>query len=188
MLRARPQESGRMHSTLVIVDMQNDFITGSLASKEAEKVVPKIVERVKSGFYDDIFATRDTHLENYMDTLEGKKLPVPHCIKDTEGWQIQKDIGDALKEADAYVQYIDKYTFGSLLLPTKIKDSTEQIDIVGVCTDICVVSNALSLRMFYPNMLIRVIADECAGVTPELHEAALKVMQSCQIDVVREDA
>ena len=174
-----------MKNALIVIDMQNDFITGPLGSEDAQAIVPAIVKRIRSGFYDDIFATRDTHKDNYMDTLEGQKLPVPHCIKDTEGWQIQKDIRKALDDmnGDSYVQFVDKYTFGSLLLPTKIRDGIEMIDIVGVCTDICVISNALSLRMFYPNMSIRVIANECAGVTPELHEAALKVMQSCQIDI-----
>lgn len=173
---------------LVIVDMQNDFVTGALGSKEAQAAVPNIVDLVETGEYDRIYATLDTHKSNYLETLEGKKLPVPHCIEYTNGWLIQPDILDALQRTETKVEYITKPTFGSFELERCIEwDITGKeddcIDIVGVCTDICVVSNALILRAACPDTTVRVIVNACAGTTPENHKAALAVMKACQIDL-----
>lgn len=177
---------------LVVVDMQNDFITGSLGTPEARAIVPnvkkKIEESVKNG--DLIIYTHDTHFDNYLETREGKKLPVKHCIYNTEGWKIP----DELKVPFTYknVEMVDKFTFGSSHeLPERIKHaglamSCNEIELIGLCTDICVVSNALMLKAhFYESMEISVDATCCAGVTPETHEAALKTMEMCQINVKR---
>lgn len=176
---------------LVVVDMQNDFITGSLGTPEAQAIVPnvkkKIEEAVKDG--DLIIYTRDTHMEDYLETKEGKKLPVEHCVYKTDGWKIQADLLAPPKYENAYI--IDKFTFGSHELPTLIANSElakscSEIELVGLCTDICVVSNALLLKAaFYQTMEISVDATCCAGVTPESHEAALKTMEMCQINVKR---
>lgn len=176
---------------LIVVDMQNDFIDGSLGSKEAQAIVPnvkkKIAEAVKNG--DHIIYTRDTHFEDYLDTKEGKKLPVPHCVYRTNGWKI----ADSLLPPGWYekVYILDKFTFGSKDLPSIIASNEEmlscsEIELLGLCTDICVVSNALMLKShFYQAMEISVDATCCAGVTPESHEAALKTMEMCQINVKR---
>lgn len=165
---------------LIIIDMQNDFVTGSLGTKEAREIVPHIIDRLNEYSKADVIFTRDTHYDNYLNTLEGKKLPVTHCIKCTPGWEIIPEfniIGTVV---------INKNTFGSTYLPTIMEfESLESIELCGVCTDICVISNALLLRAHYPNTKIIVYANCCAGVTPELHEAALKVMESCQINVIR---
>lgn len=162
---------------LIVVDMQNDFIDGTLGTNEAQVIVPIVTRIVDTGKYDKLFFTRDTHDENYFNTLEGKKLPVKHCIKDSHGWQIT----DKLNIDDATI--IDKQTFGydgwSGLL-----DNYDEIDIVGLCTDICVISNALTIRAFYPNKQISIIESATAGTTPENKAAALKVAKSCQIDVI----
>ena len=176
---------------LVVVDMQNDFITGSLGTPEAQAIVPnvkkKINEAVKNG--DLIVYTHDTHFSNYLDTRESKKLPVEHCIFNTEGWKIPEE----LKVPFTYknVVMIDKFTFGSHDLPELLKRndlalSCNEIELIGLCTDICVVSNALMLKAhFYESMEISVDATCCAGVTPETHEAALKTMEMCQINIKR---
>ena len=176
---------------LVVVDMQHDFIDGSLGTKEAQAIMPnvkkKVEEAVKNG--DLIIYTRDTHFGDYLNTREGKKLPVVHCVYDTLGWQIPNEL---LPPSD-YIptEVIDKFTFGSLALPdfiatSELALSCNEIELVGLCTDICVVSNALLLKAhFYNNMDISVDATCCAGVTPETHEAALKTMEMCQINVKR---
>lgn len=165
-----------MKKTLIVVDMQKDFIDGALGSKEAvaivENVKRKIAEYVENG--DEIIFTRDTHQSNYMETNEGKNLPVEHCIEGTEGWMIQKD----LEVPNAI--YIDKPTFGYL----GWKDyNLEQVEMVGLCTDICVVSNALIIKATFPEIEVSVDASCCAGVTPESHEAALTTMKMCQVKV-----
>lgn len=181
-----------MNKILVVVDMQNDFITGSLGTPEAQAIVPnvrkKIREAVKDG--DLIFYTRDTHNPDYLNcTKEGKKLPVEHCIYRTDGWQIPEDLLPPFTYENAWI--LDKYTFGCVDLPSKIKRELEwhicdEIELVGLCTDICVVSNALLLKAaFYEEYEISVDATCCAGVTPETHEAALKTMEMCQINVKR---
>ena len=177
-----------MKKVLIVVDMQNDFITGALGSAEAQTIVPNVVEKVK-GFEGDIYFTRDTHFDDYMNTLEGKKLPVPHCINGTEGWSIIKELSDyAYNRTNEVVSkgIMNKFTFGYKDWRQTFKLDEFEFELCGVCTDICVISNALALRMFYPDSKITVDASCCAGVTPEKHAAALEVMKSCQIDVINE--
>lgn len=170
---------------LIVVDMQNDFIDGALGTKEAVSIVPFVKEKIE-GFEGKVIYTRDTHKESYMETQEGKKLPVPHCIIDTEGW----DICDELSElrCDGIV---DKPTFGSTVLAEKMvaknaKEPIESITLVGLCTDICVISNALLLKASLPEVEICVDARCCAGVTPESHQNALNAMKMCQITIENE--
>lgn len=168
-----------MKKTLIVVDMQNDFIDMALGTKEAVAIVPKVKAKIaqyrENG--DEIIFTRDTHFENYLDTPEGRKLPVPHCIKDTNGWQI----ADGLYVGGSKI--IDKPNFG---WPHWDQESLEAVELVGLCTDICVVSNALIIKAAFPNIPVQVDKSCCAGVTPESHRAALLTMQMCQIDVVGE--
>ena len=163
---------------LIVVDMQKDFITGSLGSELAEKIVPYVVEKVKN-FDGKVIFTRDTHFADYMKTQEGKKLPVEHCIKGTDGWNIPKDI---LRNNN---NVIEKYTFGSVDLFEKLKkiNNIESIELIGLCTDICVVSNALLAKANFPNIQITVDSTCCAGVTPESHNKAIDTMKMCQIDI-----
>lgn len=164
---------------LIVVDMQRDFITGSLGSELAESIVSNVVEKVKK-FDGKIIFTRDTHFDNYMQTQEGRKLPVPHCIKDTEGWQI-------CDELQPYVEtVVDKVTFGSVELPHLLKDYGESIDeivLCGLCTDICVISNAMILKAAFPETKIVVDAKCSAGVTVESHNTALDAMRAVQIEI-----
>jgi nicotinamidase-related amidase len=181
-----------MNKILVVVDMQNDFIDGSLGTKEARAIVPnvkkKIAEAVQNG--DHIVYTRDTHFEDYLNSREGMRLPVKHCIFETPGWEIHKDVLPPENYDRWYV--FNKYTFGYDNLPSVVRTTRElsasdEIELVGLCTDICVVSNALLLKAaFYDSMEISVDATCCAGVTPETHEAALKTMEMCQINVKRD--
>ena len=174
-----------MRKILIVVDMQNDFIHGVLGSAEAQAIVPNVVNKIRSmGDEDVILLTRDTHYADYMNSLEGKYLPVEHCIKGTDGWQVIPELGEL--EANGV---INKYTFGYREWPDVFEDedmNDVEFELCGVCTDICVVSNALALRMFYPDVKITVDASCCAGVTPEKHKAALEVMKSCQIEVINE--
>lgn len=169
---------------LVVVDMQNDFITGSLGTAEAQKIVPNVVAKIKE-WDGDIICTMDTHGPDYLETLEGKELPVEHCIAGTFGHDIDINVGVALRNREkdgADVQYLQKHTFGSTALPELIRfKDYDEIDLVGLCTDICVISNALILRANYPNTPI--IVDEmcCAGTSPEAHDQACNTMISCQI-------
>ena len=174
-----------MQKILIVVDMQNDFIDGSLGTKEAVSIVDNVIAEIAKYDTKDIFATRDTHPENYLETQEGKNLPVPHCIKGTKGWEICPQL-EALREAEA----IDKVTFGSeklgeLLQEENRKEQIEDITLVGLCTDICVISNALLLKAFLPETPIIVDASCCAGVTPKSHETALDAMRMCQINIER---
>ena len=166
-----------MKKTLIVIDMQNDFINMALGTKEAVAIVPnvkaKIEKYAENG--DEIIYTRDTHGADYLDTPEGKKLPVTHCIKGTEGWEI----ADGLYKDGCKI--IDKPTFG---WTDWYKEVLEEVEIVGLCTDICVVSNALIIKATFPRAKITVDKSCCAGVTPESHNAALTTMQMCQIDVV----
>ncbi len=174
-----------MRHFLVVVDMQTDFVDGSLGTKEAEAIVPAVADKIRT-FEGEIFVTYDTHFDDYLDTAEGKKLPVPHCIYGTPGWELTKKVREALETAPHFK--VQKYTFGSTALPylmTEVADGEDfSVELVGLCTDICVVSNALLLKAHFPDAPISVNAACCAGVTPELHEAALRTMQSCQIDIV----
>lgn len=181
---------------LVVIDMQNDFISGALGSLEAQAVVPNVVAKIKECAADSryvIFYTRDTHREDYMMTNEGRHLPVPHCILGTDGWEINADVM-AASEGATFVDVQNKFTFGmqdiAALIDT-IPDvcnvenyEVESIEMVGVCTDICVVSNALILKATYPEIPFTVYGDCCAGTSVDAHEAALKVMQMCQIEVI----
>lgn len=173
-----------MKKILVVVDMQKDFVDGALGSREAVAIVPAVAKKVEE-FDGDIFVTSDTHRENYMETAEGKKLPVPHCIKGTDGWELNAEVAKAL--ANKRYTPVEKVTFGSVDLPRLIKKTVGEdeftVEIIGLCTDICVVSNALIIKANFPETPVSVEAACCAGVTPEKHEAALETMRSCQIDV-----
>ena len=167
---------------LIIVDMQNDFIDGALGTAEAVAIVPYVKNLIEN-FDGKVFFTRDTHFEDYMQTQEGRNLPVLHCIKGTDGWQIRPEL-DALRKTEA----IDKLTFGSSEL-AEILGKEERIDgitFVGLCTDICVISNAMVVKAFYPEVPLTVDAKGCAGVTPESHKRALEAMKTCQIRVINE--
>lgn len=165
--------------------MQKDFIDGALGTKEAQAIVGKAAEKIKS-FDGEIVVTFDTHFENYMETSEGKKLPVPHCIKGTVGHALDPQLEKSL-EGKRYTA-VEKLTFGSIELPkiveTLAKGEMYEIEMLGLCTDICVVSNALLLKAFNPEIEITVLSELCAGVTPEKHLAALETMRSCQINVI----
>ncbi len=167
---------------LIVVDMQNDFIDGALGTAEAVAIVP-YVKSVIENFDGKVLFTRDTHFENYMETQEGKNLPVPHCIKGTEGWQIRAEL-DALRKTEA----IDKITFGSKDLVEILGNETdiESITFVGICTDICVISNVMLVKAFYPEIPLTVDAKACAGVTPQSHKNALEAIKMCQVTVVNE--
>ena len=173
-----------MKKLLIVVDMQNDFIDGSLGTKEAQAIVPKVIDKIKN-WEGEIIVTQDTHYDNYLETREGKYLPVKHCIKGTIGHKVNEDIFDALLKHNRNFAYLNKITFGSTALPEIIKGQNfKHIELIGLCTDICVVSNAMLLKAHYPEINIAVDASCCAGVTPEKHQAALEVMRSCQIEVV----
>lgn len=173
-----------MKHFLVIVDIQKDFVDGALGTKEAQAMVPLAAETI-AAFRGDIFVTYDTHSENYLDTAEGKKLPVTHCVKGTAGWELDAAIAGAL-EGKAYTP-VEKLTFGSVNLPGLIREAAGEEDfditLLGLCTDICVVSNALILKANFPEKEISVLSACCAGVTPESHAAALTTMAMCQINV-----
>jgi nicotinamidase-related amidase len=175
-----------MSKVLIIVDMQNDFIDGVLGTKEAQNIVSNVVDKIKS-FSGNIAVTMDTHDNDYLNTQEGKCLPVKHCIYKTSGWHLNNTISDAL-ENKPFRKYI-KHTFGSQHLAYGIQglsDRIEEIELVGVCTDICVISNALLLKAFVPEIKITVDASCCAGVTPESHRNALDSMKMCHINVINE--
>ena len=170
---------------LVVVDMQNDFVNGALGTKEAAAIVPAAAEKIRR-FDGGIFVTLDTHGPDYPDTAEGKKLPVLHCVRGTEGWRLHPQIAAALAEKEWTP--VEKNNFGSKALPGLIAaaagDWPFSLELIGLCTDICVVSNVLLLKAFFPESPIAVDAACCAGVTPEKHLAALETMRSCQIDVL----
>ena len=174
----------RMKHFLVVVDMQKDFVDGVLGTKEAVAIVPAVAACIRA-FEGDIFVTYDTHFETYLSTAEGRMLPVPHCIKGTAGWELNADVRQAL--ATKRYTPVEKHTFGSVDLPRLIREAAGTdpftIELIGLCTDICVVSNALILKASFPEVPISVNAACCAGVTPEKHAAALETMRSCQIDV-----
>lgn len=174
-----------MQNVLIVVDMQNDFIDGALGTAEAVQIVPKVSRKIKE-FEGTVIFTRDTHEENYMETQEGHKLPVPHCIRGTKGWEILEEL-EALRVDAA----IDKVTFGSkelgsMLVEMNDADPIDSITLIGLCTDICVISNALLIKAFLPEVRMLVDAACCAGVTPESHQNALAAMKMCQIEIVNE--
>ena len=172
-----------MAKILIVVDMQNDFITGALGTKEAVAIVPYVRDVIEN-FEGKVLFTRDTHLDDYLETQEGKNLPIPHCIRWTEGWQIHSDL-ECLRKTDA----IDKETFGSKDLVDVLKQEEEiekidEITFVGVCTDICVISNVMIVKAFYPEVPLIVDAKGCAGVNVQSHLNALEAMKMCQVKVV----
>lgn len=172
---------------LIIVDVQNDFVSGALGTKEAEDMLPHLIDKVKN-FAGEIIMTKDTHFDDYMNTQEGKNLPVPHCIKGTKGWDFPDELEEVVKNKQ--IKIYEKETFGSVQLAEDLKrqyeaDEIESVELVGICTDICVVSNALLIKAYMPEFPVSVDADCCAGVTPEKHNNALDVMASCQITVNR---
>ena len=166
---------------LVVVDAQNDFITGVLGNKECDVATNVIAEEIRSGKYDDVIFTRDTHDENYLNTQEGKKLPVAHCIKGSKGWKIIPELQELTKDC----MMVEKPSFGSTQLAhIAARGRYEKIELVGLCTDICVISNAMILKSSLPEAEISVDANCCAGVSPESHRNALEAMKMCQIEIL----
>lgn len=173
-----------MKNVLIVVDMQNDFIDGALGTKEAVAIVPNVKKKIEE-FDGIVLFTRDTHETYYMETQEGKNLPVPHCIRGSEGWEIRKELDD-LRTTEP----IDKETFGSsdlggLLCQMNEEEEIGSITFIGLCTDICVISNVMIAKAFLPEVPIIVDANCCAGVSVETHENALKAMEVCQVKVIR---
>lgn len=187
-----------MKKILVVVDMQNDFITGPLGNRECEAAVPEVVGVIEKGDYDSIYITCDTHQEDYLNTQEGRKLPVLHTLENTPGWELHPDVRAAItryqtKSGDgAKVCHFKKPSFGSKDLMERIEKDAActgndlQIDFVGVCTGICVISNAIGAKMFAPEAAVRVIEKACACVTPQSHRTAIEAMRTCQIDIVED--
>ena len=173
-----------MEKIFVVVDMQKDFVDGALGTAEAVAMVPRMVEKIR-GFDGKLIVTLDTHGEDYMNTSEGRNLPVPHCIKGTPGWELDRSIAQALEGREYTV--VEKPTFGSVKLPEVIRELAAgkdfSIELAGLCTDICVVSNTLLLKAAFPEVPISVDATCSAGVTPESHAAALTTMRFCQIEI-----
>lgn len=170
-----------MKNLLVVVDMQNDFVDGALGTPEAQAILPRVKTRIQAAEAagEDVVFTRDTHSAVYLETQEGKKLPVEHCIKGTHGWEIVPQLAPFVKTV------FDKPTFGSVELAHYIADSDyKNITFIGLCTDICVISNALLAKAFVPECVVTVEAACCAGVTPESHQTALRAMEMCQVEIV----
>lgn len=172
-----------MQDLLIVVDMQNDFIDGALGTREAQAIVDKVKEKIFD-FKGPVIFTRDTHGENYMETQEGKNLPVPHCIKGTDGWQIRPEL-DALRKT----RPVDKPGFGSvelgrMLLDMNAEEAIGSVTLVGLCTDVCVISNALIIKAFLPEVPVKVDAACCAGISPESHGNALSAMAMCQVEIL----
>ena len=184
-------EKGNMHSkVLVVIDMQNDFITGPLGNRECKAVVQEVSKIIKEGGYDYVYVTQDTHGDDYHSTQEGRNLPLKHCIYGTEGWEIVPEVQDALDLKKDYRTF-KKGTFGSMELAEAVSREClpdAKVDFVGVCTDICVISNAIIMKAFNSEMRLSVISRACAGTTERNHAAALAAMRSCQIDIVRSAA
>ena len=172
-----------MEKKLILIDVQNDFVTGSLGTEEARRMLPHLIDKARH-FSGEILMTQDSHSENYLDTQEGKILPVPHCTIGTDGWRFPQELEKLRVERAAKVY--QNPCFGSVRIVSDLKDASEKnllesVELVGICTDICVVSNALMIKSVLPELPVFVDASCCAGVTPEKHRAALEVMQSCQI-------
>ena len=170
-----------MKKALIVIDMQHDFIDGSLGTPEAQAILPKVKKLIEDGNYHKLIFTRDTHDEDYLDTPEGKALPVKHCIKGTNGWKIHEDLDVSRNDS-----IINKPTFGYMGWNTVFESlgSIDEVDIVGLCTDICVITNALIIKTECPNIKVNIIADATAGVTPETKAHALAVAKSCQVNVI----
>lgn len=185
----RWETKGEQMKVLVVVDMQNDFIDGALGTPEAQAIVLRVVEKIKTTG-DVVYVTKDTHYADYLDTQEGKLLPVPHCIAETYGWNIEKNVQNALDEREEVYTY-EKETFGSVDLGAALDlvwgDNLDEIILVGLCTDICVISNALLIKAYLSEVKITVDASCCAGTTPERHKNALAAMKMCQINIENEE-
>lgn len=182
-----------MKKILVIVDMQNDFVTGSLGNEECKHVVTEVVDVICKGEYDEVLLTRDTHHDDYLTTQEGKKLPVEHCFENTYGWEVVDEIRIALQEKYANdnekVRYFNKHVFGSVelaeyLQKQELENKDLTIDFVGVCTGICVISNVLLAKAFCKDANVRVINRACACVTPQSHDTAIQAMKNCQVEII----
>ncbi len=172
-----------MKKALVVVDMQNDFVTGCLGTKEAQAIIPKLKETVED-FEGDVYFTQDTHSEDYLKTQEGKRLPVTHCVKGTEGWQVVPELNSCLK-SDKVKGTFWKPVFGSVDLAETIrKEKYDEVYLCGVCTGICVLSNAILIKAFDSEVRVAVLADLCACVTPESHHTALEAMRTAQVDII----
>ncbi len=173
-----------MRKLLLVIDMQTDFVDGALGTAEAVAIIPNVLREIAKYDKKDVIATRDTHPESYMQTREGRYLPVPHCIEGTAGW----DIHPAIKPALEGCTVIDKPTFGSTelchMISRMAKSEELEVTLIGLCTDICVVSNAMLIKAALPEIDVKVVADACAGVTPDTHAAALTTMKMCQIDIM----
>lgn len=172
---------------LVVIDVQNDFVTGALGTPEAQAMLPALLDKVEH-FDGEVWFTQDTHDPNYLETQEGKNLPVEHCIKGTHGWNLVSELEDFIKQSNKEVRLFRKPTFGSTALVDDLYQlyqagELECVDLVGICTDICVVSNALLIKAYMPELPIAVDARCCAGVTHEKHAAALETMASCQVEI-----
>ena len=176
-----------MKKLLIVVDMQKDFVDGALGSGEAVAILEHVVEKIKN-HRGDLIVTYDTHFDDYMETQEGRYLPVPHCIKGSDGWKLHPCVQSALEEREYHS--IEKLTFGSTELPEYIRENYDpkeiEIELIGLCTDICVVSNALLLKANFLETRVGVDASCCAGVTVESHKAALLTMKMCQVNVIGE--
>lgn len=177
-----------MNKILVVVDMQNDFLTGALANESAVAVIPNIVKEIESGLYSQIIFTRDTHESNYLQTQEGKLLPVEHCIENTSGWNVCNELLDASSKQSIPIRFINKPTFGYQNWKQSLSDidSIDELVLVGTCTDICVVSNSLILKATYPETKVTCLSNCCAPLfgSQEKQNAAIEVMKSCQINVI----
>ncbi len=172
-----------MQDILIVVDMQNDFIDGALGTREAQAIVDKVKGKILD-FKGPVIFTRDTHGENYMETQEGKNLPVPHCIKGSQGWQIRPEL-DALRKT----RPVDKPGFGSvelgqMLLDMNAEEAIGSVTLIGLCTDVCVISNALIIKAFLPEVPVKVDASCCAGISPQSHDNALSAMAMCQVEIL----
>lgn len=168
-----------MKKILVVVDMQNDFISGTLGTLEAQGIVSNVIDKIKN-FDGDIVFTQDTHSENYLESAEGKKLPVMHCILSSDGWKLNPDIEKLSQDCLIF----EKQTFGCVELAKYISEQNyDEVELIGLCTDICVISNALLIKAFMPDICISVDSSCCAGVTPKSHENALEAMRMCQINI-----
>ena len=192
-----------MKKVLVVVDMQNDFITGVLGTEEAKAITPKVAQYIRDHADKDtvLFFTRDTHDADYLNTQEGKKLPIPHCLRDTYGWELAPEMEEAIYDTrgkccdfDTYFPYVNdhiikKPTFGSvdfqnLLYILDEEDDIKEITFLGIDTSICIISNALLAKATLPEATIKVVADCCSSITPEIHNRALETMKVCQIEIV----
>lgn len=172
-----------MRGLLVVVDMQNDFVTGALGTKEAQAIVDNVIEKVyKAQLNDfDVVFTKDTHFENYLSTQEGSNLPIMHCIKGTPGWELIPP----LKKYEVTHMIFEKNTFGSLNLGQFVASNQyDYVELIGLCTDICVISNAMIIKSVNPELLVTVDSSCCAGVSPESHQNALEAMRMCQVNVL----